>query len=583
MSDIFISYSHTDSDHALSLAERLRGQGISVWIDQHGIEAASSWSKEIVQAIDTCKALVVLLSNRSIASDNVVREVSLAFEGKKSIVPVDLEEVTLTPDFRYQLAGIQRTQFTNFESIIRSLSRLGIATPSTPTDASVILPPTPPDPLGRKTLAVLPIEDLRPDPENSWFADGLTQELINVLSQIERLRVKDRKSVKNYDTRGKSARRMADELGVQYLLEGTVLILGRQMRITVGLIDAEEGDQLWSQTFKGTMEDIFDIQESVASEIAEALKVNLTLKERSIADRMTENMEAYERFVRAEEMVINLSRDAFRQGERLLKEAVAIDPGFATAWATLACIHVNSYFLYTRDPGILDMAERAARMAITHDPDSALACILLGIVAAHRRDRKTALDFAHQALRLDPSSGIIQMWRGDMFAALEDPDRAIEAFEYAVRLSPDNVRVVWALTFLYVLQDEREHLRSLAENSLPYLERHIMLHPYDQTVRAEYAVLLAGAGRIEEGCAIANELSKVLLDDPIQLVGVAIVFNIAGDLENTNNAFDRIEGIGAALYTLVSPFFRSLRTHPRYAALFARFRVDAGVPGRTRS
>jgi TolB-like protein len=128
----------------------------------------------------------------------------------------------------------------------------------------VVLPPTPPDPLGRKTLAVLPIEDLHPDPENSWFADGLTQELINVLSQIERLRVRDRKSVKNYDTTGKSAERMADELGVQYLLEGTVRILNKQMRITVALIDAVEGDHLWSQTFKGTMEDIFEIQEQLA-------------------------------------------------------------------------------------------------------------------------------------------------------------------------------------------------------------------------------------------------------------------------------------------------------------------------------
>jgi TolB-like protein/Tfp pilus assembly protein PilF len=577
MSDIFISYSHTDSDHALSLAERLRGQGISVWIDQHGIEAASSWSKEIVQAIDTCKALVVLLSNRSIASDNVVREVSLAFEGKKSIVPVDLETVVLTPDFRYQLAGIQRAQFENFESILRSLTRLGITPAAAETAPPVILPPTPPDPLGRKTLAVLPIEDLRPDTENSWFADGLTQELIHVLSQIERLRVKDRKSVKNYDTKGKSARRMADELGVQYLLEGTVLILNRQMRITVSLIDADEGEQLWSQTFKGTMEDIFDIQEHVALEIAEALKVNLTLKERSIAERMTENMEAYERFVRAEETVINLSRDAFRQGVRLLKEAVAIDPGFATAWATLAAIHINSYFLYRRDSEVLAEAERAATTALMHDPDSALACMQMGMVAAHRRDHKAAMRFAHQALRLDPNSGVIQMWRGDMFAAIGEIDRGIEALEYAVRLCPDNVRVVWALTFLYVLHNEHELLRTLANNSLPYLERHIMLHPYDQTVRAQYAVLLAGAGRTEEACAIALELSKVLLDDPIQLVGVAIVFHMAGDVEQTINAFERVHGVGAALYTFVSPFFRPLRSHPQYGALLTRFRRDTGV------
>jgi hypothetical protein len=139
------------------------------------------------------------------------------------------------------------------------------------------------------------------------------------------------------------------------------------------------------------------------------------------------------------------------------------------------------------------------------------------------------------------------------------------------------VRVVWALTFLYVLHNEHELLRTLANNSLPYLERHIMLHPYDQTVRAQYAVLLAGAGRTEEACAIALELSKVLLDDPIQLVGVAIVFHMAGDVEQTINAFERVHGVGAALYTFVSPFFRPLRSHPQYGALLTRFRRDTGV------
>src|SRR5262249_34945291 len=140
-------------------------------------------------------------------------------------------------------ACLQKDPAKRPQSAVEVANRLQLSS------APVVLPPTPPDPLGRKTLAVLPIEDLHPDPENSWFADGLTQELINVLSQIERLRVRDRKSVKNYDMTGKSAERMADELGVQYLLEGTVRILNKQMRITVELIDAVEGDHLWSRTF----------------------------------------------------------------------------------------------------------------------------------------------------------------------------------------------------------------------------------------------------------------------------------------------------------------------------------------------
>ena len=105
--------------HLLSLAERLRGQGISVWIDQHAIEGATQWSKEIVEAIKECKALIVLLSSAATASRNVVREVSLASEKNKEILPLVLEETELPSEFEYPLAGIQRTQYENFESILR--------------------------------------------------------------------------------------------------------------------------------------------------------------------------------------------------------------------------------------------------------------------------------------------------------------------------------------------------------------------------------------------------------------------------------------------------------------------------------
>jgi serine/threonine protein kinase/TolB-like protein/Flp pilus assembly protein TadD len=443
-----------------------------------------------------------------------------------------------------------------------------------PTAATpVVLPPTPPDPLGRKTLAVLPIEDLHPDPENSWFADGLTQELINVLSQIERLRVRDRKSVKNYDTTGKSAQRMADELGVQYLLEGTVRILNKQIRITVELIDAVEGDHLWSQTFKGTMEDIFEIQEQLALEIADALKISLTLEERSsVGQRMTANMEAYQRFVRAEEAMINQSPAAYQRAEHLLKEAVVLDPTFANAWALLAGIHVDLYWLYTRDEELPVSAEREARTALLHDQDSALAHVQVGLVTAHRGDRAEALKLAHEALRLGPNDGVIQLWRGHIYAALGDIDRGIETWEYAARLSPDNLMVLWTLAFNYALWNEHKYLHAHAVKSLPFLERYVFLHPDDRSIRGEYIVSLAAAGRIEEACRIAENLWAEPSDEAALLGGIAITFLLAGDLEQAMAVCERLSNLGVGLYMLLTPLFRKLRHHPKYRDLLKRTR-----------
>src|SRR5258708_4000767 len=126
MADIFISYSSHDREKAEQLTELLASAGLSVWIDQSNLEVSASWSKEIVQAINDCKAFVVLLSPASLESHNVIKEVSLASEKRKKILPLDLEPVALTEDFEYQLAGIHRAPMTNIDSIIRALGKLGL-------------------------------------------------------------------------------------------------------------------------------------------------------------------------------------------------------------------------------------------------------------------------------------------------------------------------------------------------------------------------------------------------------------------------------------------------------------------------
>src|SRR5579872_3290975 len=137
MADIFISYSSKDKEKADQLSELLASAGLSVWIDQSGIDVATSWSKEIVQAITGCKAFVVLLSPNSIASENVIKEVSLAAERKKKILPLDLEPVGLPDDLAYHLAGIQRAPMTNIDAIIRSLGKLGLEATASPRPPAI--------------------------------------------------------------------------------------------------------------------------------------------------------------------------------------------------------------------------------------------------------------------------------------------------------------------------------------------------------------------------------------------------------------------------------------------------------------
>jgi len=138
MSDIFISYSRKDSEQALLLAELLTSAGLSCWIDTQGIDLATSWSGEIVDAIYNCKAFIVLLSPSSASSPNVAKEIALASERQKKILPLDLEAIELPREFAYQLAGIQRAPMSNIDSIIRALSKLGLEATGAPQPPMIV-------------------------------------------------------------------------------------------------------------------------------------------------------------------------------------------------------------------------------------------------------------------------------------------------------------------------------------------------------------------------------------------------------------------------------------------------------------
>src|ERR1041385_2059839 len=194
MPDIFISYSSKDREQAQLLTELLASAGLSVWIDQAGIGAATSWSEEIVNALDACKAFIVMLSPSSIEAKDVIREVSLAFEKNKKILPLDLEPVSLPASMQYHLAGLQRTSMTNIDAIIRALGKLGLEATSAPQAPKIVKESD-----GRKSLMILPFEDLSPTGDNGWFADGIASELISALSNVKSLRVADPQATKEFN------------------------------------------------------------------------------------------------------------------------------------------------------------------------------------------------------------------------------------------------------------------------------------------------------------------------------------------------------------------------------------------------
>jgi TolB-like protein len=310
MTDIFISYSNFDKDKATRLAQRLRDTGFLVWMDDTNLATASKWSSEIVRAIEECKVFIILLSANSFGSHNVIKELSLASEGKKHIIPVELEDtIDLTHEVKYQLAGIQRASYKEYERIetaIRNFINVDVpvhtfSAPS-PKVRSPILKyalgilivglaggayfllsakqtapqlavpqPTAPQPTApgvkMKKLFVLPFESLGTDKRDDFFADGVTAQIIATLSGSQGFQTIDLKTAMNYKGRKGDIAAVAKELGARYVVDGTVQKHGKNVKITAQLIDADSVKALLSDQFDGTSDDLSGLEEKLARSI----------------------------------------------------------------------------------------------------------------------------------------------------------------------------------------------------------------------------------------------------------------------------------------------------------------------------
>jgi TolB-like protein/Flp pilus assembly protein TadD len=522
MPDIFISYSRKDSEQATMLAEMLASAGLSCWIDQQGIEAASSWSAQIVDAINNCNVFIALLSPSSIESHNVIKEISLASEKRKRILPLDLEPVTLPRELEYQLAGIQRAPMTNIDLVIRALGKLGLEATGAPQAPKIVKESD-----GRKSLMILPFEDLSPTSDNGWFADGIVSEMIAALSEVKALRLADSQATKEFRQYRGQLSTYAREMGIRYFVQGDVRKFGDQIKIGVRLLDIETGDYLWQNSMKGTMEDIFDIQEKVAEQVVVGMKIHVTSAERKkLAERETENTEAYELLLKAVEYYQRDTEEGVRIALGIVSEAIALEPGYLHATALQAAILV-SLFTYQRDPSLLEKAEVLCRELIRLRPENLGPSLNLSRIYMHRGELEEAERLIQNAIRKDPQRAGSYLTLGSFYRTTGQFHKAMQAFKENVRLDPASLGGLWQL--VEVCRDAKRFDESAhwAAVAIPYFQRHLKLQPDDESKRVWYAVLLYRTGRIEDARLAAMQL--VDAKDMNSLYNTACIFSYVGD------------------------------------------------------
>jgi len=352
----------------------------------------------------------------------------------------------------------------------------------------------------RPSVAVLPFVNMSSDEEQEYFADGMSEELLNALAKVRALRVAGRTSSFAYRNVEKDLREIGSELGVRYLVEGSVRKQGDRLRITAQLVDAEDNFHLWSETYDRTLDDVFAVQEEIAGAIAEALKVSLGVDDGERLVAPTGDLGAYEIYLTARARMRERG-EGVPEAVRLFEAVVARDSTWAPGWAGLAQAYSLIPFYETGagvgpvtgedwDPS-LEAAERAATRALALDRRVAGADVALGSVYRDRWDWEAAEAHLLRALEIDPDDVEAHQQYADMLAAMGRSDEALRSIRRAAALDPTSAirqnNVGWIL-----------YQNGRVAESIPQLERASALDPalkmpYDNLHRSYLAL-----GRLDE-------------------------------------------------------------------------------------
>jgi adenylate cyclase len=292
----------------------------------------------------------------------------------------------------------------------------------------------------RPSIAVLPFRDLSGDPQQEYFGDGITEDIIAALSRIHWLFVISRTSTLVYKSKIADVRQIAQELDVRYVVTGTVRKAGSQLRVTADLIDATGANTIWAEHYDGALADVFDFQDRITARIVGSLESTLrTTEARRALQKHPESLDAYDCVLRAFTLLYRLSPDEFLQAGELLAKAITLDPGFAAAYTWRAWWYLWKFgqgWMTDPEPEIQE-ASRLAQAALERDPDDALALAISAHLASFfHKDCQQALQLFERSLALNPNSPLAWGLSGVTLCYVGEAKAALDREAYALRLSP---------------------------------------------------------------------------------------------------------------------------------------------------
>lgn len=506
---IFVSYSHEDERHVRVEIDRLR-EHFGVWFD-HGISPGGAWREELAERIVACRLFILYVTPRSAQSEHCLNEVNFALESGIPVLAIHLEETNLSPGMKLALGSRQAvmkhaiSEIDYHEQLDRGISHYferkgsagvgpaktgrkplafalaGLVVVVSMALAWVFLDPdgssgqlvdapaggapaaaSPPVPDGQSAplperqspaIAVLPFVNMSNDPDNEYFSDGISEEILNALVNTRTVDVIARTSSFQFKGQNLSVQKIADILKISHLLEGSVRKSGNRVRITAQLIEANTGVHLWSRTFDRELIDVFLLQDEIATaivaEIADAMGYQeawdtATIESRGfqLSKQRGVDPAAYDLYLRAlYNASTSTTAEEFFRSTAMLEQVTTIDPGFADAWYMLA-----QFYSWPSDQSPRTKAEvvrPALQKALSLDPDNARALALMawiqGPVDLRWREAEVML---RKAVALAPSDAGLRSALGSFLGLTNRRLESLGEVALAYRLDPLNVEVV---------------------------------------------------------------------------------------------------------------------------------------------
>ena len=422
----------------------------------------------------------------------------------------------------------------------------------------------------RSSIAVLAFEDMSPERDQGYFCDGLAEEIINDLAQMEGLRVASRTSSFAYKDKQEDIRVIGQGLNVESVLEGSVRKTENRLRITTQLINVADGYHIWSKNYDREVQDIFAVQLEIARSIARALKIELSDEEKHALEKTpTTSIEAYDFYLRGRQFFYRNKRQYIQHAIEMFSRAIEKDSGYALAYAGRSDCHSYFYWYYGMSASDRQQAQDDSAKALELAPDLSEAHAARGLALAINEQYEEAEKAFERAVALNRELFEAYYFYARTCFVQGKYEEAKDLFLEASRVDPGDYQSPALLAFLYKTIGQEEKMAPVLREAMDRIERRLALNPDESRALYLGADVLIRMGEKEKAMVWVRRLAATERDEPAVLYGIACLYSLIGKPEEAVYYLSKSVDAGFAhrQYLEKDGDFDPIRHHPRYVEL----------------